>query len=275
MRKRDLPMTQTHLAIIAAMSIAISPLVGQETERSPSEPVSQTLTSVAARRLLSSLGVTEYTYRQLNKVVNELLPRRDRRLIPLLQEGYETAPSYVEKLHDAAQLVFLGAADPKYWNYLYGEATAAVESGMPARAEIAELTEEPPDLKAWREQRGLTTQQAAELRMRQIVTMITLGAAADARAFDLLVGCLSGPNHFLYPPCMQGLARLQDKRAIDPIISALERVDTSTASGAAWFLLYFDEPRAQEAAARYIIDEKLLLAYRKKVAEGVEGLYGY
>lgn len=235
----------------------------------------QPLKSEVARELLTSLGVAEHTDQRLNAVVNELMPRRDRRLIPLWQEQYEKATVHEDKLMPASLLVFLGAGDPKFWNYLYGEARSAVESGMPARAEIAELIEEPSDLRAWREQRGLTAQQAADLRMRQIITMIALGAAVDVRAFDLLVACLAGPNHFLYPPCMQGLARLQDKRAIEPIISALERVDTRTASGAAWFLLYFDDPRAQETAEQFIVDEKLLLAYRKKAAEGVQEIYGY
>ncbi len=258
-----------------ALAVVLAMVPVPQGDEAPKAPPSR-LASAAGRQLLDSLGIPEHSSERLNAVVNELLPLRDRRLIPLRQEGYEKAPSYVEKLMFAAQLVFLGAEDPQYWNYLYREAKAAVESGMPARAEMAGLSEEHPELKAWREQGGLTGKQAEELLSRQLITMIAIGSAADQRAFDLLVDCLFAPNQFLFLPCMKGLARLQDKRAIEPMISALGRLDNDTADGGVRYLLHFDDPRAQEAAKRFAKDKEHFELWRKTVAEeGVTGLYGY
>lgn len=266
-------MKSQHFALAAVLLVAAAPAQGQESEE-PARLAPRPLTSEAGRTLLESLGISEHTDRRLNKIVNELLPRRDPRLIPLLQEGYETAQTPSAKLHDAAQLVYLGAEDPRYWNFLYGEARAAVEAGMPAREEMAGLAEEHPELKAWREQRGVTGRQAEELLERYGLALTALSAAIDSRAFNLFVDCLAGPNHFLYIPCMQGLTRLQDKRGIEPIISALERLDAKTA-GAAWVLLFFDDLRAQEAAERFITDEELLTSYRKRAARGLRATFGY
>lgn len=279
----ELSFRQRACALAAALLLAHTPLHSRQSEPSAVNGdasgfrrAPQPLKSEAARELLTSLGIAEHTDQRLSAVVNDLMHRRDRRLIPFWQEKYEEATAHEDTLMPASVLVFLGADDPKYWSLLYGEAKAAVESGMPAREEMADLPFEHPELKTWREERGLTNEQRAELVWQQMSTMIAFGAAVDPRAFDLLVDCVLGPNQYLYLPCMQGLARLQDKRAIEPMITALGRMSVEAADGGVRFLLYFDDARAQKAAELFAKDKEQLELWRKTVAEqGLRGLYGY
>ena len=279
----ELSLRQRVGALSAALFLAVAPLHGREGEPSAVNGdasgfrrAPQPLKSEAARELLTSLSIAEHTDRMLSAVVNELMLQRDRRLIPFWHEKYEQATAREDKLMPAALLVFLGADDPKYWSLLYGEAKAAVESGMPVREEMADLPYEHLELKTWREERGLTNEERAELLWQQMLTMIAFGAAVEPRAFDLLVDCVLGPNEFLYLPCMQGLARLQDKRAIEPMITAIGRMSVGAADWGAEYLLYFDDARAQKAAELFARDKEHLERWRKKVAEqGLRGLYGY
>jgi hypothetical protein len=72
------------------------------------------------------------------------------------------------------------------------------------------------------------------------------------------------------------LARLQDQRAIQPIIRAGRRAPKAARDLFGTALVFFDDPEAQAAAEELIQDKRLLEAARERAkTRGPRGLFGF
>lgn len=101
-----------------------------------------------------------------------------------------------------------------------------------------------------------------------------LAAAGDPRAYDLLIQGLRSHNLMIVAEAAQGLAKLQDARAIPELIAIGRQVPGEARLGIAWSLLYFADPKAQLAAEELATDKGLLHLYRDIVKEkGVKALF--
>jgi predicted transcriptional regulator len=106
-----------------------------------------------------------------------------------------------------------------------------------------------------------------------------LAAAGDPRAYDLLLDGLHSENEGIAIWAAQGLAKLQDPRAIIEIATVAKHEGYDANVSMAECLLYFPDPRAQSAAAEILDDKKvgdtriLDIARRHVEARGVRGLF--
>lgn len=103
-----------------------------------------------------------------------------------------------------------------------------------------------------------------------------LAAAGDPRAFDLLIKGLHSKNVMISGLAAEGLAKLQDARAIDEIIAAYHRAPVESRDVIARALLFFPDSRAQSAADRFIKNKEALEIWRKEAeSKGPKALFGY
>lgn len=106
-----------------------------------------------------------------------------------------------------------------------------------------------------------------------------LAAAGDPRAYDLLLDGLHSENEGIAILAAQGLAKLQDPRAIIEIATVAKHEGYDANVSMAECLLYFSDPRAQSAAEEILDDKKvgdtriLDIARRDVKARGVRGLF--
>jgi hypothetical protein len=65
----------------------------------------------------------------------------------------------------------------------------------------------------------------------------------------------------------RGLAKLQDKESVPLIIKACKNANPEMVSFLARSLVFFDDPRAQEAAEMFISNKKSLEELRRRIRE--------
>jgi len=73
----------------------------------------------------------------------------------------------------------------------------------------------------------------------------------------------------------QGPARLQDARAVRPLIEASRRVPAEIGETIGTALVFFNDPDAQAAAERSIPDKAVLNAWRERPLEGAKAIFGF
>jgi hypothetical protein len=202
-----------------------------------------------------------------------LLQRNDKAAIPALEAAFVKQKETLTRLMIAAALVKLGDGDKAYWEYLVAAASAALSNTMPFPVVYDEKGESVrgkynDEFLAWCERSKVSPDSAAATAMIELpVPILTLAASHDARGYDLFARGLTSNNHLIVIASAQGLARLQDKRAIPLLIEAGRRVPAEVALGVAQALVFFDEPQAQAAVEAFIPDKEYLTALRKQVQE--------
>jgi uncharacterized protein YciI len=83
-----------------------------------------------------------------------------------------------------------------------------------------------------------------------------LAAAGDARAYDLLIEGLHSHNFMIVTEAAEGLAFLQDRRAIPELIAIGPKLPVEVKVQIAISLLYFSDAKAQAAANKMAGDSK-------------------
>jgi hypothetical protein len=196
--------------------------------------------------------------------------------------AFERAADKIDRQRIAMALVRLGETDNRYWEFLRRHAEAAVASDMPypfkvdSRGETVRGNEFAPEFVAWCKQRGVEPgSAAAEALGSHVLDVLFVAMAADPRGFDLLLRALSARNYLLVLPAAQGLARLQDPRAVRPLIDASRRVPAEIGQTIGTALAFFNDADAQAAAERSIPDKAVLNAWRDRALEGPKAIFGF
>lgn len=217
------------------------------------------------------------------KRLNELVSREDPAALPELRERFKEVQERAEKLLIASSLVRMKDPDLAYWTYLANEARAVVESDMPLPSLFDSHGQvvpgrRSPEFLSWCRARNCDVEAMASAAVYEVpMPIIALGAAADPRGFDILMRALESKNHLVAAEAAQGLARLQDPRAIGPIIRAARRAPRAAAGSAFGLaLVQFDHPEAQAAAEELVGDKKLLQQLRERAkTQGPRAIYGF
>lgn len=210
----------------------------------------------------------------------------------------------------ASILITLGVKDAVYFNYLAAEARKGLNNDMPwpsAYDEHGRLNQKiTPEFTEWCKRQGIdpadhkyASYRAADpvfldWAMKRHLNLndaryeayyeipegwSDLAAARDPRAYDLLIQGLHSHNLMIVADAAKGLARLQDSRAVDELITTGRRVPGEARAGIAEALLYFNDPKAQAAAEELsdVLDNKHLFELMRENAkkQGVKGLFPY
>ncbi len=206
-------------------------------------------------------------------VVHRLTQLGDKKAIPALKGAFERVEDKHKEQTIARALVALAEEDEFYWNFLVQYAKVAIESDMPfplpfdskGRGIKGKLSLE---FLAWAEENKVDPKVAAETGLYEMSHDVkVLAMAGDPRAFDLLLRGLESKNYLIASYAAQGLAKLQDKRAIRPIIQASKMAPAEAADFIARPLVFFDDPEAQRAAEEFIQNKVILDSLRKRAKE--------
>lgn len=154
----------------------------------------------------------------------------------------------------ASILLSLGVSDPIYFDYLTAEAKKVLghDHDIPWPA-IYDADEEPkyanPALNEWCEKHRMDFGAMDDVSKYEMpIAWYNLAAARAPRAYDLLVKGLRSANLMIAWEAANGLAMLQDPRAIDVLITTGRVSHGEARAGIAQSLLFFPDPKAQTAA---------------------------
>ena len=182
----------------------------------------------------------------------------------------------------ASILMSIGVKDKIYFDYLTDAAKKALNNDMPwptlydEHGDIIEKGASPAFLE-WCRKHGVSPNEARSYAYYEIPNpWYYLAAAGDPRAYDLLIEGLHSHNLMIAGTAAQGLAKLQDPRAIPELIATGRGVPGEARFASGQALLYFSDPRAQAAANELITDKNLLERERHEAqTKGVKGLFHY
>jgi HEAT repeat protein len=171
--------------------------------------------------------------------------------IPVLEKQFTNSsdPTIKGKIADA--LVRLGDKNNDYWDFLVKEATPAVESDAPPLVPSDSQQGPSPEFIAWAKAHNVTTDSALGTMYQLSINVLFLAETGDPRGIPLLRRALFAPSFMTQAYAAEGLALAQDKDSIPLIIEACKRSPTASLA-IAESLVYFDDPRAQNAVDTYI-----------------------
>lgn len=193
--------------------------------------------------------------------------------MPALKQEFAVTKDNLLKLGIASALVKLGDKDPGYWDFLADKAREAVESDAPSvfllnsEGRTDRNSEFSPEFIAWAKAHNMEPPAAAQVQMFDLpVNFLAMAEIGDPRGRDLLRMGLKSRNLGIESYAAMGLAKLQDKDSIPLIIEACGKVSRERALLMATALVYFDDPRAQTAAEKFL-DKPILEELRKLIRE--------
>jgi len=186
------------------------------------------------------------------------------------------------KMRLASILLSLRVKDGTYFDFLAGEARKALahDHDMPWPLLYDDQKQQKalnPALNDWCKTHGVDFWDMDKVEFYEMpISWYDLAAAGYPPAYDLLVKGLHSQNLAIVAMAAQGLAKLQDPRAIDELIAVGRQVPGEALGGIVQSLIYFEDPKAQ-AAAQTLLPEKqrnLLDFYRgQKKASGMRALF--
>lgn len=171
----------------------------------------------------------------------------------------------LNKAHIASALIRLRGKDDRYWNYLVEQANLVLNSDppFPSNTDSQGKSLPSPEFDNWVKSHNLDPGLAAEDAMLVSPSYILLLAeTGDPRAVPLLHRALLARNYLIQAYAASGLAKLQDRNSIPLIIQACKTDPPDASAAIAQSLLYFNDPKAQAAAEKYMTPE-MLKAFRQ------------
>ena len=237
-----------------------------------------------------------------DKLTNALI-KGDRSAIPNLEKLFDTSNITEQKSSIASILLSSGVRDQKYFDYLADQTRRVLQNPIPdpivydndgrvVRGKLADA------FILWCKKHGRDPQSFAyEALYGPPKNVVFLAASGDPRGFDLLMEALHSENRIIAFEASKGLAKIQDNRAIQPIIRACEDAPRQF-SIFARALVYFNDAAARSAArtcleragpvcvtvrtiksahdTRCITPEELYDSYLLEAKKmGTKGLFGY
>jgi hypothetical protein len=180
--------------------------------------------------------------------------------VPDLKKQFVNSSDIRDKTKIAQALVKLGDKDPTYWQLLMDRAEVAIDDDAPAfliyDTQGKAQPGPSPAFIAWTKSHNVSLNTAWENAMYIYPGDVALlGETADARAVPLLRRALLSQNYLVRTAAAQGLAEIHDQYSIPNIIDAARNAPTDAAGSIARSLVYFDDPRAQNAVDTYLTKE--------------------
>jgi len=216
-------------------------------------------------------------------VTSMKVKRGDKSAIPYLKTYFNEVKIEYFKLGTASSLVSLGAEDDIYWDYLYRKAINALESKIPypvlydekGKAIKGKYNQE---FVKWCEKNNCDKDKiASKVTVKIPPPVLFIAAIGDKRAYDILINGLKSHNHNIVIYFAQGLAKIQNEKAVPFIIEASEKTPKEVSEKVAENLAYFrNSEQAQLALNKFIDDPKRLKEIKKEAVEkGIEGIFGF
>lgn len=244
----------------------------QETAKEPSD---QQLTDTFTNKLPAEI-LKDYFSEPPYPIfaIRRLIDLGDPLVIPRLEQAFEKERRDPGREFLAAALVELGDSKATYYAYVSTRARCAVASTLPFPVRLGARMPPgaafPPVTRAFR---VWVRQHNAELddalwraAFEAPGSVEALGEAADKRSQPLFLNGLKSQNILVAFAAALGLARMQDARSVKSIIAAAKRRRTPEERRMlAKALLYFSDPRAQQAAEHLIDDPALTRRWRQEV----------
>jgi hypothetical protein len=199
--------------------------------------------------------------------------------IPVLKEAFAKTLDRFTKENIANALLMYGQKDDAYWSVLYKRAQEIVDSNAPYPLVFDENGKSirgaiSRDFLQWVSDNNLSKDEALREQLGSPAELQMMAEIGDPRGLPILRKGLSSSNYGIRAMAARGLALLQDKDSIPPIIQAAKTVPSEVQGWIARPLLAFDDSRAREAAEELIPDKKLLEEFRQTLKEkGPRGLW--
>jgi len=216
-------------------------------------------------------------------LVSMKVRRGDKSAIPYLKKYFKDVTIEYLKLGAASKLLSLGAEDKLYLDYINKRAINALNSKIPypvlydenGRAIEGKYSQE---FIQWCEKNNCEKDKmATQAELAIPIPVLFLAASGDKRAYDILIQGLKSRNHNIVIYSAQGLAKINDDRAIPFIIGASQKTPKEVSEKVAINLVYFqNSEEAQSALNKFIDDPKRLKEIKKEAVEkGIEGIFGF
>lgn len=202
--------------------------------------------------------------------VEQIAEARAVQAVPMLEEKFVHTRNALDKAHVASALVRLGDRNNIYWDYLVKLATSVLDApDFWSYDSQGKLVPGPtPESIAWLKAHKLSYAEMGEWPEISIAGPVgLLGVTGDPRAVPLLRRGLLSPNHMVEIFAAKGLAEIGDEGSVPFMIEACKRAPPDAATAIAMSLVYFDDPRAQEAVDKYLPKEAARLE-REARAQG-------
>lgn len=178
----------------------------------------------------------------------------------------------------ASILLSVGVRDKVYHDYLEHAAREALADETPWPSKYNEKGEPEdwnPVFLEWCKKRGLMPWATLKQQFYELpVPWYYVASAGDPEFYNLLIEGLHSHNLMIVGIAAKGLAKLQDVKAIELLISTGQHTVGEARAGIGDALLYFSDPRAQAAADEFISNKTHLKLKRQHAKErGVKGLF--
>lgn len=190
--------------------------------------------------------------------VERIAQARAVQAVPMLEEKFVRTQDALDKAHVASALVRLGDRKDAYWDYLEKLATSVIDApNFWSYDSHGKLVPGPtPEFIAWAKAHKLSPAEMGEWPQYWIPGPVMLmGITGDPRAVPLLRQALSSPNEMIELTAAMGLAKIGDEGSVPFMIEACKRAPPDAATAIAMSLVYFDDPKAQEAVDKYLPKE--------------------
>jgi len=181
--------------------------------------------------------------------------------IPDLEKQFAVVSDPIDRAKIAQVLLSLGDKKDAYWNYLAELVKPALDTDAPAPTRYDAQGKSIPDLSPefvkWVQAHGQSPHEAGENAIYVLPGIVMMvGATADPRALPLLRRALLSPNYQIEAAAALGLAEMHDVTSVPLIISRCKQAPAEAATAIAGSLVYFDDPKAQNAVDTYIPKEE-------------------
>jgi hypothetical protein len=181
--------------------------------------------------------------------------------VAILKKDFVNTQDERRKAEIASALIGLGDKENIYWDFLLRQTTSLLEGEASAAKNDSQgrPIEGPSSEEAWAKQ---------DRDYNEMLTFVeTVAETRDPRGVRLLRRALSSPN--FQEIAAAGLVRARDTDSIPLIIDLCKNASPEVASAIADnVLVYFDDPRAQNAVDQYLSKDAAKFA-REQKAEGV------
>jgi len=172
--------------------------------------------------------------------------------IPILEERFPKASDPEMKAEIASELWKIGDRKPIYADYLIDLANVAVESPSPWKLDGKEAKPQlAPEFISWANGHGFANASVAAIQIlpRHLLLAAEIG---DWRAEAIFRRGIFSPSVLIVTMSSMGLAKLQDTDAIPLLIQVCQSRSEVAPIIAFESLIYFDDPRAESAARKYL-----------------------
>lgn len=255
----------------AALAVAASQLVAAGSAQQPQGTARAETNEEKAKQLLE-LNNKKHTF--------EDLLHGDPDSVANAKKVFALSDDPERKQRIASILLSIGVKDRVYRDYLEHAAREALADETPWPTQYDDKGQPQdwsPVFLEWCQKRGLPPWETLKKVYYEISNpWYYLAASGEPSFYDLFIEGLHSHNLMIAGAAAEGLAKLQDPRAIEPLITAGRHTPGEGRGGIRTALLYFSDPRAQAAAEEFFTPtEKRLLELKRQKAkeEGVKGLF--